>query len=208
MKNGSAPMRIILSRRHVLTGLAAAGAAGMVRGERADAAALETASVRIPRLGSGTICAAPIGVADELLRAEGFNEIVYVPLSTAAGSGDATEVVGAGTADFFLNFASTLTAAIDRGVRIRALAGIHAGCFGLFGHEGIQKIADLKGRRVAVSAMGSPAHLFLAAMAAYVGIDPRQDINWVIAPPGVKRSISSLSTRATRFLPFRPSRRS
>jgi len=197
-------MSIVLSRRHVLTGLAAAGAAGVVRGGRAGAAALETTSVRIPRLGSGTICAAPIGVADELLRAEGFNEIVYVPVSTASGSGDATEVVGAGAADFFLNFASSLTAAIDRGVRIRALAGIHAGCFGLFAHEGIHEIADLKGRQVALSAMGSPAHLFLAAMVAFVGIDPRRDINWVIAPPGVQTINLFVEHKSDAFFAFPP----
>src|SRR6516225_5547240 len=199
MKNRSAPMPIILSRRHVLTGLAAAGAAGMVRGERAGAAALETTSVRIPRLGSGTICSAPIGVADELLRAEGFADVRFVPLASA----DATQAVGGGTLDFALNFASSLTAAIDRGVAITVLAGIHAGCFGLFGHEVIRGIADLKGRRVAVASMGSPAHLFVAAMASQVGIDPGTDIHWITAPSPNSIELF-IDGKADAFLGFPP----
>jgi NitT/TauT family transport system substrate-binding protein len=30
--------------------------------------------------------------------------------------------------------------------------------------------------------MESSQHVFLASMAAYVGLDPRRDINWVIIP--------------------------
>ena len=56
-----------------------------------------------------------------LLRAEGLTDIRYVPV----GSGDLTEAVGGGRLDFALNFASSLTAVIDSGVPITALAGIH-----------------------------------------------------------------------------------
>jgi len=76
--------------------------------------------------------------------------------------------------DFALNFASSLTAAIDRGVAITVLAGIHAGCFGLFGHEVIRGIADLKGRSVAVGSMGSPAHLPAARVLAMGHPSPPQ----------------------------------
>jgi len=174
-------MALIQTRRGFLGGIAAAGAAGLLGAPAALAAegVLETPIVRLPKI-SQSICAAPAYIAGELLRAEGFADVRFVPF----GPGDATQAVGGGMFDFALNFASSLTAAIDRGVPITVLAGIHAGCFGLFGHEVVRGIADLKGRSVAVGSMGSPAHLFVAAMASQVGIDPGTDIHWITAPGG------------------------
>jgi NitT/TauT family transport system substrate-binding protein len=119
----------------------------------------------LPKFSAGAFCAAPARIVSDLLRAEGFSDIRFVP----AGSTDHTELVGGGVLDFALIFVSSLTAAIDRGVPITALAGIHSGCFGLFGHEGIRGIAGLKGKSVAVPAMGGdPSYLFVAVMAAEV----------------------------------------
>ena len=63
------------------------------------------------------------------------------------------------------------------------LGGLHVGCFELFGTEKIRAVRDLKGKRVAIPALGSPSHVFLASMAAYVGLDPSRDINFVMYPP-------------------------
>jgi NitT/TauT family transport system substrate-binding protein len=72
---------------------------------------------------------------------------------------------------------------VDVGDPLVILAGIHVGCFQLFGGERVRAIRDLKGKSVALfNGLGSPEHIFLASMAAYVGIDPRQDIRWVIHP--------------------------
>jgi NitT/TauT family transport system substrate-binding protein len=60
------------------------------------------------------------------------------------------------------------------------LAGIHVGCFELLGHERVRTIRDLKGKAVAVSSLGTTAHMLIASMAAYVGLDPQQDITWVV----------------------------
>jgi len=59
------------------------------------------------------------------------------------------------------------------------LAGIHVGCFELFAKDGINSVADLKGRSVGTPALESSAHVFLSAMAALVGLDPTKDIKWV-----------------------------
>jgi NitT/TauT family transport system substrate-binding protein len=53
------------------------------------------------------------------------------------------------------------------------LAGGHVGCLELFAHEPIRSIRDLKGRSVAVIALGSARHVFLATILAYIGLDPR-----------------------------------
>jgi NitT/TauT family transport system substrate-binding protein len=62
------------------------------------------------------------------------------------------------------------------------LAGVHVGCFELFGTDRVHAIRDLKGKTVAVNELGSPAHVFLASMVAYVGLDPRKDLQWAIHP--------------------------
>ena len=56
------------------------------------------------------------------------------------------------------------------------------GCFELFGTERVRTIGDLKGKAVAIPVMASAEHVFLASMMAYVGIDPRYDVNWAAQP--------------------------
>ena len=72
-------MQIIQSRRDFLASLSAAGAAGVLgtRASLADEGPPETTTIRlavIPR-----ICIAPSTIAEELLRAEGFTDVRYVP---------------------------------------------------------------------------------------------------------------------------------
>jgi NitT/TauT family transport system substrate-binding protein len=62
-----------------------------------------------------------------------------------------------------------------------ALAGIHGGCNELFANDRVRTIRDLKGKRVAISAIGAAEHYFVSAIVAYVGIDPQKDIHWVEA---------------------------
>ena len=72
-------MHIMQSRRDFLTTLSAAGAAGVLgaRASLADEGPPETTTLRLPR--DPNICVAPVYIADDLLRAEGFTDIRYVP---------------------------------------------------------------------------------------------------------------------------------
>jgi NitT/TauT family transport system substrate-binding protein len=72
---------------------------------------------------------------------------------------------------------------LDAGRPLVLLGGVHAGCFELFGTERIKAVRDLKGKTVAVPELGSAHHVFVAAMASHVGIDPKKDINFVIQAP-------------------------
>jgi NitT/TauT family transport system substrate-binding protein len=168
------------TRRDLLAAVALAGATTLLGAPpvRAGEEQRETKSLRLYEA-KGNICVAPMRIAGELLKADGF-DVSYVPIATT----DTTEAVGRGTLDFGLNFASSLTTAIDRGVPLTALAGVHAGCFGLFGHAATRGITDLKGKTVAVVALGDPAYMFVSMMAAQIGIDPAKDINWVVDPKG------------------------
>jgi NitT/TauT family transport system substrate-binding protein len=59
---------------------------------------------------------------------------------------------------------------------------VHVGCFELFAAEDIRGVADLRGKSIGVAALGLPQHMFLAPIAAHVGIDPSKDVNWVVNP--------------------------
>ena len=122
------------------------------------------------------ICVAPIYLAKELLRAEGFADVRYVAVPGGVAS---AQVTARGEADFLLTFAAPLLIPMDAGEPLTVIAGAHVGCFELFANDSVQRIADLKGKSVGVQAIGSSQHVFVASMATYVGLDPNQDINWV-----------------------------
>ncbi len=176
----------MIHRRDFLRGLTIAGAAATLGGRppRAIAEAPpETAKLRLIR--SETMCWAPQYVAEELLRAEGFTEVTYVemPIGLAV-----SKFLAGGQADISMNFVGPNIIRIDQGDPSVFLAGVHVGCFEVFGGERVRRISDLKGKTVSVTGLNSSEHVFFASIAAYVGLDPRKDINWVIheADEGVK----------------------
>jgi NitT/TauT family transport system substrate-binding protein len=64
-----------------------------------------------------------------------------------------------------MNFVGPSLISMNAGERLTMLAGVHPGCFELFGNSRIRTIADLKGKSVGVLALGSGQHVFLASMA-------------------------------------------
>jgi len=171
------------SRRNSLRALAA-GAIGIGLGDTSVAAyepQPETTRIRLNKIRS--ICLAPVYVAEELLRAEGFTDVQYFG-GGAAGIGGlpAAQALGAGAVDFSMNFAAPLAVAIDSGAPISILAGVHPGCFELFGTERIRTISDLKGKTIVSPGVNSAQHLFLASIATSIGLDAERDINWAIHP--------------------------
>ena len=117
-------------------------------------------------------------MAEDLLRTEGFSEVTYVPMTIAEKS----RAVASGEIDVCLHFAAPAIIQVDRGDPITMLAGIHVGCFELFGTEHVAAIRDLKGKTIAVTGLGLTQHVFLASMVAYVGLDPRRDMKFVAHP--------------------------
>jgi NitT/TauT family transport system substrate-binding protein len=77
---------------------------------------------------------------------------------------------------------SSVIARIDAGEPTVFLAGVHIGCFEVFGTNRVRSIRDLKGKTVAVPSRGGTQEIFLASMMAHVGLDPKRDINWVVHP--------------------------
>ena len=169
-------MQIRQNRRRFLATLSATGATGLIGAARSfgQEPALETTTVRLSKI-NGT-CIAPQYLAEEFLRLEGFTDVKYVLSDAGVGQ---SQSIARGEVDFSMNFAAPLVISIDTGEPITIIAGVHPGCFELFGNERIRGIADLKGKSVGVQGLGGSPHVFLAAMAAHVGLDPLKDINWV-----------------------------
>jgi NitT/TauT family transport system substrate-binding protein len=165
-------MSTIQTRRRFLGRTALAGIAGFLPSRvLAAEGALETTSVGLVK--GLSLCSAPIYVAEELLRAEGFTDIRYVETGSSSLP---LEAVSRGEVDFISGFALQHIKAVDAGARVTVLAGMHIGCFELFARESIRGIAELKGKSVGL--MASPRDL-LTLMAHQVGLDPAKDIRWV-----------------------------
>jgi NitT/TauT family transport system substrate-binding protein len=170
-------MTIMQNRRSVLAGASAVAAATLLGPRGADAEeSLETTAARFAA-GPG-ICIAPQYVAEDLIRAEGLSDFSFVPTEVGLTQ---TEMLARGEVDFGIDFATALIIPIDAGAPIKVISGVHVGCYELFGREDIRSITDLKGRKVGVGYnLSSDPHIFVSAMATYVGLDPQRDIEWVI----------------------------
>ena len=122
-----------------------------------------------------TICLAPQYIARALLQAEGFEEIEYVSYPSVTG-GDGP--IAKGSADFTMDSIGPTIIGIDRHAPVSILAGVHLGCYELFANPGVRSLRDLKGKIIPIDGNNGPQHVFLSSMFAYVGLDPRRDIQW------------------------------
>lgn len=166
----------MISRRHFLKAVSASAlgvSPVLAKGERAP----ETTSVRI--IYTDAVCSAPQFVAGDLLAAEGFTDVQYVNVRF-------TEIatrIAAGDRDFGMLTILPTVMRLDAGDPLLIMAGIHVGCYELIGTDRVRSIHDLKGKTVAVGHVGGGDHAYIAIMAAYVGLDPQNDIHWVTHPP-------------------------
>jgi NitT/TauT family transport system substrate-binding protein len=171
---------MLQTRRRVLSTIALASAAGLCRGPPARAEGQpETATLRI--YNDPSICIAPARLARDILLADGFTEIRYVDVpvdleSTAKGQDPISVALARGDIDFALNFPTLYLPAIEAGLPVTVLAGLHVGCFELLAQNHVNGIGQLKGRTVGLK--NAPPTL-LALMAAHVGLDPERDIRWL-----------------------------
>ena len=172
------------SRREFLAGTSMLGAATLLGLPRTAAAGPPPETTKIRLVKFPAICLAPQYLAEELLRLEGFSQVEYVSLADDENEPDLA--LAAGRADLTMEGATPLLPALDRGRPIVVLAGVHGGCYELFGNERVRAIRDLKGKGVAVWIYGAHDHIYVASMLAYVGIDPRTD---------VKQRLAHLSSR-------------
>jgi NitT/TauT family transport system substrate-binding protein len=193
-------MQVIQSRRDFLAHLSAAGVASVLpaRASVADEGPPETSTIRLAYYSNN--CLAPLLVAEDLLRAEGFTDIRYVEVSE---SFTIPELVARGYCHFANTFAGTLVSHMDNGLPITGLSGVHSGCYELFAHDPFRSITELRGKRVAIQDLNSDGYYYMAIMAAHIGLDPKRDFEWVTSPDGHPMELFA-ERKADAFLAFPP----
>jgi NitT/TauT family transport system substrate-binding protein len=136
-------------------------------------------------------------VAEDLFRSEGFSEVQYIRRPTSQ------QAVVEGAADLATTDVWNIVREIDQGQPLTVLSGLHGGCYGLYAIGQIRAVRDLTGKSVGVPGLHAGRHLFLSTMAAYVGLNPATDINWVTTPP--PESVQALDDgKIDAFLAFPP----
>ena len=188
-----------MSRRHFLQQTCAWGTLSLL-GLSKNALAEPPPEIKSIRLiHAPAICFAPQYLAEQLLRLEGFTQVEYVE----SASEFPTDVLARNKADFTMDASPTLIHSIDLSKSVVALAGIHAGCYELFGNERVHAIRDLKGKDVAIGGFEGADYLLLSSMLAYVGIDPRKDVNWIKGKTTVAMELFA-DGKADAFMGFAP----
>ncbi len=164
-----------LSRRDFLAGASAVGAAALLCVPGRSFAGPPPETTRIRLVHTPVVCFAPVFLAEELLRLEGFSEVEYVK----PGNDGNIATLTSGRADFAMMGVTAVMLPIDTGQPITVLAGVHSGCWELVGNDRVHTVRDLKGATVAVTDIGGLDHVFISSIMAYVGMDPKVDVNWV-----------------------------
>ena len=194
----------MITRREFVHGMAFAGAAGALGYAQELLAAevpLETTRLRLHKPTS--LCNAPLYVAEDLLRAEGFTEIHYIGNQETTTGVPGARAMSAGEFDIGMAFAAPLVMALDSGIPVVLLGGVHVGCFELFAAEGIRSVVDLRGKTIAMPGVGSVPHTFLSSIATSVGLDPGKDIKWVERPYSEAKGLF-VEGKVNAFLAFPP----
>jgi NitT/TauT family transport system substrate-binding protein len=177
--------------------LAGCGNRSLPIGPFAAATPADATKIRLGQIAS--ICQAPLFLAAARLQAEGI-EAEYVLMPTPVAAHDA---LSAGSIDIMLGLGISSLIRVDQGEPIVILAGGHVGCYELFGANAVKTLTDLKGKTVAVPTLGAPQQDYISSMLAYVGLDPRADVNWVAHPFG--ETMDQLATgQVDAFLGFPP----
>jgi NitT/TauT family transport system substrate-binding protein len=132
---------------------------------------------------AGAICLAPLPVAID----QGFfqKQNLDVELINYSGSTDQLlEAIATGKSDAGLGMALRWLKPLEQGFDVKIAAGTHGGCMRVLSrtNSGIDRLADLKGKIVAVGDLAGPDKNFFSIQLAKQGIDPNKDVDWRAYP--------------------------
>jgi NitT/TauT family transport system substrate-binding protein len=189
-----------ISRRKFLNAASTLGAASLITLPRAARAEPPPEVKKLRLIHFPAVCLAPGYLAEELLHREGFDEVEYVEVTANTIS----PYIASGRVDMWMDAAPSLVNMLPSNHAVVAIGGLHAGCYELLAKADVRAIRDLKGRSVSISVYGATEHIFVASMAAYVGMDPRNDINWMVAGNSEDAMRAFSEGRVDAFLGFAP----
>jgi NitT/TauT family transport system substrate-binding protein len=125
------------------------------------------------------ICTAAAPVAKE--RGIFANHNLDVDFVNFGGSTEQLlEAIATGKADAGIGMALRWLKPLEQGFDVRITTGVHGGCLRLLGAKsaGIDTLASLRGKSIAISDQASPAKNFFSIMLVKHGIDPDKDVEW------------------------------
>jgi NitT/TauT family transport system substrate-binding protein len=190
--------------RTLATGATVAGGVALVA-SCAPSGAASGASKELPppetttvRIVSPFTCDAPLWMAKDFLREEGFTDVQYV-----APPGGLRSWVTSRTAEFGAGHPEAVVTALDDGVPMVALASLHSGCQEVWAAPGIASFGNLRGKKIAIFHKNSEDQFFnfFATTLAYVGIDPVKDVNFFEVGPDYEAMMKAFTDgRSDAFL--------
>lgn len=192
------------SRRRFLTNASALGAVTLFGLPQLAQAEPPPEVKKIRLFHSPPICFAAHYLAEQFLRLEGFSEIEYISEADRTVSGPMA--VLSGKVDFSTWDIPHMIQLLDAREPLVVLSGVHAGCWELIANEQVRTLHDLKGKTVAIWGYGFGDHVLLSSILAYVGMDPRKDIQWL--PSGIDDYDANVQQfvegKADAFMGFAP----
>lgn len=168
-----------IDRRTFLASASAIGAASLLSVPRSASAEPPPEITKLRIHENQVTCIAPQVVARDLLYAEGFTDVRYVNFPRDIQHWPPEDLL-ADEVDITLSFTPTDIRFLDSGAPIAILGAAHAGCVELVARRDIRSIRELKGKTAAVEVTDNK--IFISMFAAYVGVNPEKDINWVTYP--------------------------
>ncbi|WP_407178016.1 ABC transporter substrate-binding protein [Bradyrhizobium sp. STM 3562] len=153
---------------------------------------------------AGAVCLAALPVAIDY----GFfqKQNLDVELVNYSGSTDQLlEAIATGKSDAGLGMALRWLKPLEQGFDVKIAAGLHGGCMRVLTRtdSGVNKLADLKGKVVAVGDLGGPDKNFFSIQLAKLGIDPVKDVDWHVYP-GNLVNVAADKCEAKAFLASDP----
>ena len=146
-------------------------------GKKSTAKVINSKHVKIGFI--GLTCEAPIYYAYEagLFKEEGL-EPELVKCSWA----NYKDNLALGSYDITHHLVMYFLKPIEQGLDVRFVGGVHTGCLRV--NSPIQKIQDLKGKRIGVPGMGTPPFVFANRVLGTHGVDASTEIGWKVYPAG------------------------
>src|SRR6202451_3737321 len=175
-----------LSRRTVLKTIGAVGVGGAtgVLCSRLFSPAIAGPASKVRLIwGDIAACHSPLGfgVAKGLYAKYNLDVELY-PFSSSGQT--VVQALATGKADAGAGLVGDWLEPLEQGFDVKLFVGSHGGCGRLFASEksGIKDLKDLKGKTIAVYAMGASPQTVLQVSIFKAGLDPNADVNWKVVP--------------------------
>ena len=135
---------------------------------------------------AGAVClaAVPAGIDHGFFQKQNLD----IELDNFAGSTDQLlEAIATGKTEAGLGMALRWLKPLEQGFDVKIAAGLHGGCMRVLSRvgSGVDKLADLKGKVVAVGDLGGPDKNFFSIQLSKLGIDPTSEVDWRVYPGNV-----------------------